>query len=60
MRIEVLKFIWQDVGVRYEIELTSAKAFLHFDIVEAETIFSGDFMTLRKVIDSLKFVETFV
>jgi len=55
-----MELIWQDIGVWDEVELTPAKSLLHFDVVEAKSVFSGDFVTLREVVDSLIFVQTFI
>ena len=58
--MEVVEFIGKNVGVRNEVKLTSAKSLLHFDIVVTKSVFSGDFITLREVIDSLEFIETLI
>ena len=56
MSMEVVKLIRQDVGVRYEIKLRPAKSLLHLYIVETKSVFSGDFVALREVINALKFI----
>ena len=33
---------------------------MHLNIVETESVFSGDLVALREVIDALKFVQTFI
>ena len=58
--MEVMEFIRQDVSVRDEIELRSTKTLLHLNIVETKSVFSGDFVTLREVVDALKFVQTLI
>ena len=58
--MEVMELVRQDVGVWNEVELTSTETFLHLDIVEAESIFTSNFIALREVINSLKLVQTFV
>ena len=60
MSMEVMEFIRQDVSVRYEIKLRPAKSLLHLYIVETKSVFSGDFVALREVIDTLKFIQTFI
>ena len=56
VRVEVMKLVRQDVRVRNEIVLVPPEALLHLHIVVAKPIFSGDFIALWEVIDSLKFV----
>jgi hypothetical protein len=58
--MEVMELVGEDVGVWDEVKLTSAKPLLHLDIVEAKSVFSGDFITLREVVDPLIFVQTFI
>ena len=58
--MKIVKFIWEDVSLRDKVKLLPTEAFLHLDIVVAETIFTRDFMTLWKVIYSLELVKTFV
>ena len=60
MSMEVVKLIRQDVGVRNEIKLRPTKSLLHLHIVETKSVFSGDLVTLREVVDALKFVQTFI
>ena len=60
MRVEIMELIWQNLSVRDKVELTTTKSFLHFDIVVTKSVFSGDFITLREVVDSLKLVQPFV
>ena len=60
MRVEVVKLIWQDVGLGDEIELLATEALLHLHVVVTETILSRDLMTLREVIDPLVLVKAFV
>ena len=60
MCMEVMEFIWQNVSVWNEVELSSPKSILHLHIIEAKSILSGDLVALREVIDSLKFVQSFV
>ena len=58
--VEVVEFVWQNVGVRNKIILISAKSLLHLDIVVAKSIFSRDLIALWEVIDALEFVQAFV
>ena len=60
MSMEVVKLIRQDVGVRNEIKLRPTKSLLHLHIVETKSVFSGDLVALREVVDALKFVQTFI
>ena len=60
MSMEVMKLIRQDVSVRNEIKLRPTKSLLHFHIVETKSVFSGDLVALREVVDALKFVQTFI
>ena len=56
MRVEVVKLVWQDVSIGYEIKLLTPIALLHLHIIVAETIFSSDFVALGKMIYSLVLV----
>ena len=58
--VEVVEFLWQDVGVWNEVVLLSPESFLHFHIVVAKSVFASDFIALREVINSLEFVQTFI
>ena len=58
--MEVMKLIWQDVGVGDEVKLLSAEALLHLDIVVTKPVFAGDLITLWEVIHSLVLIKTFV
>ena len=60
MIVEVAKFIRQDVGVWAEVKGRLAKSFLHADDVETESVFSGDFITLREMVDLLILIQTFI
>ena len=60
MTMKIVKLIWQDVCLGNEVELLSAEALLHLDIVVAETVLTCDLMTLREVINSLELVKAFV
>ena len=55
-----MKLVRQDVSVRDEVKLISTETLLHLHIIEAKSIFTGDFVALREMIDSLELVETFV
>jgi hypothetical protein len=58
--VEVSELVGQDVGVWYEVEGGLAVALLHAHDVEAQPVFSGDFVALREVVDLLVLVEAFV
>lgn len=61
MSVEFAKLIRQDIGVRHDIiDSTPPKLFLHLHNVVTESVFPGYFITLRKMIDSLVFVEAFI
>lgn len=60
MGIKVPKLIRQNVGVRDEVKVLPAESLLHPNHVEAEPVFAGDLVALRKVIDFLVLVESFV
>jgi len=56
MRVEIAELIWQDVGVRDEVEVLLAEAFLHSHYVVAQSVLSGDLVTRWEMIDFLVFV----
>ena len=58
--IEITEFIWEDIGVRDEIEGCLPKFLLHADHVVAETVLSGDFIGLREVVDFLELVQSLI
>ena len=55
-----MKFVWQNVGIRYKVELRSSKSLLHLDDVVAESVLASDLITLWEMIDPLKLVKTFI
>ena len=58
--MEIMKFIWQNVGIRNEIKLLSAKALLHLHIIVAQSVLASYLIALRKVIDPLEFIQSLV
>jgi hypothetical protein len=58
--IEVSKFIGEDIGVREEVEVLLAELLLHPHHVDAQTVFAGNLITLREVINLLVFIESFI
>lgn len=58
--IEITEFIWEDIGVRDEIEGCLSKFLLHADHIVAKTVLSGDFIGLREVVDFLELVQSFI
>ena len=58
--MEIVKLIWQNVGLRDKIELLAAEALLHLDVIITEAILSSDLMTLREMINPLELVKAFV
>jgi hypothetical protein len=53
--VKVCEFVWEDIGIRDNIEIVFSKALLHLDDVEAESIFSGQFIRLGEVVNFLIF-----
>jgi len=60
MGVKFTELIRKDVSVRYEIEILLSILFLHADHIVTKTIFSGDFITLREMVDFLVFIKTFI
>lgn len=60
MIVEIAELIWQNVGVWTKIEGGFPKAFLHSHNVEAEAIFARNFVTLRKMVNLLILIQTFI
>jgi hypothetical protein len=58
--VEVTELIRQDVSVWAEVERRLAKSFLHAHDVEAESVFSGDFITLGEMVDLLILIQAFI
>ena len=60
VRMEVVELLWQDVSIRNEVKLGSAKPLLHLDVVVTEPVLARDLVALREVIDALKLVQPFI
>lgn len=60
MIIEVTELIWKDVSIRNEIKSSFTVTFLHSDDIETKTIFASDLMTLRKMVNFLVLIKTFI
>ena len=60
MLLELSLFLREDVGIRHDVEVRPAKLFLHLNHVETQSVFPSNFVTLRKVIDSLILIQAFV
>lgn len=58
--MEIMKFIWQDVGIWNEIKLLSTKSLLHLHVVIAQSVFPRNFIALWKMINPLVLVQAFV
>lgn len=58
--MEVVELIRQNVSVWDKVELVSAKALLHLDVIVTKSVFSSDLIALRKVIDSLVLIQALV
>ena len=52
--------IWQDVGVWHKVIGLSSKLFLHLYIVKAHSIFPGNFVRVREMVDSLILIEALI
>jgi hypothetical protein len=53
MLIKFSKFIRKNVSVRHKIKMLLSKSLLHSNNIETQSIFSSNFMTLRKMVDFL-------
>jgi hypothetical protein len=60
MLVEFSELVWQDIGVWDKVEMLFAEPLLHPDNIEAKSIFPGDLMTLREMINLLVLVKTLV
>lgn len=60
MLVKYAEIVWDDVGIWNEIEQLSPKLFLQFQEVYCHPIFPGDLVRLRKVVDFLVLIQTFV
>lgn len=58
--IEVTELVGEDVSVRTEVEGILAKSLLQSHNIEAQTVLSCDFITLREMIDLLVLVKSLV
>ena len=58
--VEFTEFIGKNIGIRDKVKVLLAVSFLHSNDVEAKSVLSGDFVTLREMIDLLVLVESFV
>lgn len=60
MRVKVCKLIWQDVGVRNDVELFLPKFLLHLDHIIAQPVFPCEFKRLWEVVDLLSLPKAFI
>lgn len=60
MTQEIAILIRQDVCVWHEVKRLAPKLFLHFDIIEAKSIFTRDLIRMRKMVESLILVEALI
>ena len=60
MTQQLAVLVGQDVGVRHEVKRLSAELLLHLDVVEAQSVFPGDLVGVREVVESLELIEAFV
>ena len=60
MVVKVAKFVRQNVRVRAEVEGRLAEALLHAHHIEAESVFTGNFITLWEVVDLLILIQALI
>ncbi len=60
MRVEIAEFIRNNISIRGEVKRLAAVTFLHAYHVCAEAVLPCDLLTLRKVVDLLKLIESFI
>jgi len=60
MLVEFTKLIGEDVSVWHKVKLRLSKPLLHPHNIKAKSIFTGDFMTLREMINLLILIEAFI
>ena len=58
--MKVMKFVRENIGVRYEVKLLFPELFLHFYKVKAQPIFACYFIAHWEMIDALKLIKAFV
>ena len=57
---KVTILVRQDVSVRVEVEVLSAKLFLHFDVVKAHPVLPGDLVRMWKMVQPLVLIQPLV
>lgn len=60
MGIEVSEFVWEDIGVRHEVEVLFPESLLHANHVETETVLPRDLIALWEMVDLLILVQSFI
>lgn len=60
MLIEFTEFIRKNIGIRNKVKVLFTVSFLHPYNIEAKPILPGNLVTLRKMIDFLILVQSFV
>jgi len=60
MGVEITELIRKDVSIRDEVILLFSEFLLHLNDIYTESVFSGDLIRLREMIDLLELVETFI
>ena len=58
--VELMEFVWKDIGVWYEIELGTSESLLHLDNIVTESILASDLIALREMIDPLELIQAFI
>lgn len=58
--IKLSKFIRKDVSIGHKVKVLFSIFLLHSHDIETKPIFTRDFVTLRKMVDFLVLVKTFV
>ena len=56
MFIKFTKLIWQDISIRNEIKVLFSESLLHSNDIEAQSVLSSNFVTLREMVDFLVLV----
>ena len=60
MLIEFPELVWQNIRIRNEIKMLFAKPFLHPHNIVAQSVLSGNFVTLWEMVDFLVFVQALI
>ncbi len=58
--IKVTELFWKNVCVRSKVEDMLAEFFLHADDVETHSVFAGDLVARRELVDLLILIKAFI